>query len=567
MRHILPLTLTLGLAAGCVLPPAVTLPAAAPSSNVFSNTASAGSGDLRTSTTRLVMMSGDTKDMNSLVQRASGGTPTQTVVWTSNNDVVAAVSANSGVVQADRIGTALITGRLSGDPASAVTIEVTVVEKHSVLLVKVDPATPKITVGQSLKLKAEVTMADGQINGNVSWSSSDNTIAVINPTTGEVSALREGKVTIMAAYSAEPRYRGLAELEIVKDLKETPVPSPSNVVFGPSATPIPASPTPKPTDTPTPRPSQAPSSGETASGEDAVGKTAGGGVSFTAPSFAAVRTFSSGWVVEMIDFRRVVVAEGTKLTITTNGGRNWTVYNDVGTQPIRAMHWLSETEGWVAGDNGTILNVSINNGELATTVQDSKTTSQIRSIFFTSGSEGFFSTQDRVMRTSDGGATWGEPVEIYVGFYGGLGGDGLGGARLFSSSAGRLFHHRDGGFVRITVGDRDSFSAIDATAGVAVIRRGYERFTTTDWNTFTPFPTELKTSTQIVRDPIQQLVPISPSTFMAVLSGPKYMISRDGGKLWSDPKEASQGLDWHRAFSEDQLWGVSGNTLYRAGTP
>jgi hypothetical protein len=74
-----------------------------------------------------------------------------------------------------------------------------------------------VEVNESIKLLAEVRMSDGQINGNVFWSSSDDRIAKVNPTTGEVTALSEGRVTVVAAYALETGVKGLAELTIVKD--------------------------------------------------------------------------------------------------------------------------------------------------------------------------------------------------------------------------------------------------------------------------------------------------------------------------------------------------------------
>jgi hypothetical protein len=502
---------------------------------------------------------------------------TEAVVWTSSNDSVASVGANTGTVRAGSVGTAIITGRLANDPASAVGIEVSVVEKHKVLLVKVDPPTPRIALGQNLKLKAQVTMADGQINGNVSWSSSDDTIAVINPTTGEVSGLREGKVTIVAAYSADPRYKGLSEVEVVKELKATPTPAPSDVVFRPGATPMPASPTPRPTETPATKPTQTagltPSTDSTTGGEDTIGSTTGSGVSFTPPVFSAIRTFTSEAVFRFIDYRNIVVAEGTKLTISTNAGKNWTVYNDVGSQPIRTMYWLSASEGWLGGDNGTILKVSINDGKISSSVQDSGTTAQITSIRFTSATDGIFSAlYEGVKRTADGGATWGDPISMDNGK---IYNDGLGGVTYFASE--RIYRYENGGMRMVEIDDQKTFrgyeEGYDTMPGLIPIKVSNTKwFYTKDWNTFGEISSSLKTSTQIIRDGIRWITPISDSTLMANLdreccSYPYYVLSRDGGKLWSDPKKLTVPVENIVAFSESQMWGFNGSQLYRAGTP
>jgi hypothetical protein len=96
------------------------------------------------------------------------------------------------------------------------------------LKVLVSPGKPVMEPEESLRLIAEVQLADGQINGNVQWSSSDDTIATVNPTTGKVTALREGRVTVVAAYALDPKVKGLAVLTIVADKAATPPPPPDD---------------------------------------------------------------------------------------------------------------------------------------------------------------------------------------------------------------------------------------------------------------------------------------------------------------------------------------------------
>lgn len=47
-------------------------------------------------------------------------------------------------------------------------------------------------------LHGTVTYTDGTQDGNIAWSSSDQTIVTVNPTTGEVSGVRPGNATIQA---------------------------------------------------------------------------------------------------------------------------------------------------------------------------------------------------------------------------------------------------------------------------------------------------------------------------------------------------------------------------------
>jgi hypothetical protein len=125
-----------------------------------------------------------------------------------------------------------------------VTISVNVVQNTVVKTIQIEPAALSLEVGQARPLTAAVRLADGQVNGNVQWASSDATIAVVDAS-GGVSALKVGRVTIIATYSLDAQFKGLAELTVV----------PPGALATPSPTPTP---TPVPTPTPTPRPSKTP---------------------------------------------------------------------------------------------------------------------------------------------------------------------------------------------------------------------------------------------------------------------------------------------------------------------
>jgi hypothetical protein len=99
-----------------------------------------------------------------------------------------------------------------------------------------------MAIGDSVKLVAEVRLADGTYNGNVAWSSADDTIATINPTTGTVVAMREGRVSIVAAYAPEPSARGMATITIGDALPPVEPTAPQALAAGVSAT-APSAPT------------------------------------------------------------------------------------------------------------------------------------------------------------------------------------------------------------------------------------------------------------------------------------------------------------------------------------
>lgn len=113
------------------------------------------------------------------------------VAWTSSNEAIATVST-TGLVRGMGAGTAIITvTTLDGGFTASVNITVTVVP---VTGVTVAPATATINVGETQQLTATVLPANAS-NRNVTWSSSDPTVATVSAL-GLVSGLRAGTTVI-----------------------------------------------------------------------------------------------------------------------------------------------------------------------------------------------------------------------------------------------------------------------------------------------------------------------------------------------------------------------------------
>jgi uncharacterized protein YjdB len=70
--------------------------------------------------------------------------------------------------------------------------------------------------GNKLKATANVVYVDNSRNSDIVWSSSDNTLASVNPTTGEISALKEGIVTIIATAQRDTSKRASITVTIKK---------------------------------------------------------------------------------------------------------------------------------------------------------------------------------------------------------------------------------------------------------------------------------------------------------------------------------------------------------------
>lgn len=347
------------------------------------------------------------------------------------------VESATGRVKGVGQGTAVVMASLQGDPNVKVGIEVSVVEKPTVVLIKIEPGTPTVILGEKLKLVPSVQMADGQINGNVTWSSSDDTIATVNPTTGELSAVKEGRLTIVAAYTVDPRYKGLAEVLVVKDKAQVPPsPSPTPVVFAPGASALPTtlpSPSPTPststeaTPTPTPTPTTAsPTTGkinglvknaETGVGEPGVTVKASNGASATTGADGTYSlTIPAGSATLTASKSRFETAEDVLSVSVTAGGTS-----NVGPITVNPLHWFNQVSGvnqtlndiyavdaqhaWVAGEGGVLLRTT--DGGANWLPAQSAPNTAYNAVHFVSASTGWAAGNGgRIVKSTDGGVTW-----------------------------------------------------------------------------------------------------------------------------------------------------------------
>ena len=119
----------------------------------------------------------------------------RTIFWSTGSPSLATVSS-SGLVTGLAPGNAVIVATVDGKQGSAVVQ----VRQVPVAAVTVTPATATIAVNQTVALTATTVDASGnQLSGRiVGWSSSDNAIATVS-TTGLVTALAAGSVTITAS--------------------------------------------------------------------------------------------------------------------------------------------------------------------------------------------------------------------------------------------------------------------------------------------------------------------------------------------------------------------------------
>jgi uncharacterized protein YjdB len=139
------------------------------------------------------LTAGQKVNLSATLKDASGNTLTGRIVsWSSSDNSVATVASN-GEVTGVGSGSATISASSEGQVGTA-TITVGAVP---VATVNVAPSTAAVDIGSTVQLTATTLDASGNtLTGRaVSWSSSDNAIAVVSPS-GVVTGVSAGVVTI-----------------------------------------------------------------------------------------------------------------------------------------------------------------------------------------------------------------------------------------------------------------------------------------------------------------------------------------------------------------------------------
>ena len=164
-----------------------------------------------------VQLSAEVRDQNGAVM--AGGT----VIWASSAAAVATVSA-SGLVAAVADGSATITataGSVSGSATVTVAQEVSAVE--------VVPDTATVVVGDTLRLAATATDANGQVVTGVAfaWASGDTAVAVVGAS-GLLTGIGAGQAEVTATAAG---VTGRAQLTVVAPVPTAVAVTPDTVVL------------------------------------------------------------------------------------------------------------------------------------------------------------------------------------------------------------------------------------------------------------------------------------------------------------------------------------------------
>ena len=142
--------------------------------------------------TAITMNKGEKSEALVVSYNPEDTTDDKTVTWSSENEDIATVE--DGVVTAVGAGTTNITAKVGEFTA---TCEVTVVVPLESISVKADGATDSLEVDDTVNLTVEYSPADTTVERDVTWTSSDDTVATVDEN-GTVTAVKGGTATITA---------------------------------------------------------------------------------------------------------------------------------------------------------------------------------------------------------------------------------------------------------------------------------------------------------------------------------------------------------------------------------
>lgn len=121
----------------------------------------------------------------------------KTVSWTSSNPAVAEVNPTTGLITAKTEGSTNVTVASIDDPSKTDVCAVTVSAQQ--FLVNSISITETLIVGKGAEKTISVTFDPlNATNRSISWTSSNDAVASVNPTTGVVKGISKGTATITA---------------------------------------------------------------------------------------------------------------------------------------------------------------------------------------------------------------------------------------------------------------------------------------------------------------------------------------------------------------------------------
>lgn len=127
------------------------------------------------------------------------------IVWSSSDDAIATVNKTTGTVEFKAEGTVTITAAYKSDATikDTVTLSATNDEIPVSTVTITAPGKTVYTVGDSITLVANVNSDATVADKEIVWSSSDDSIATIDASTGVVTFVSYGTATFTASYKSD----------------------------------------------------------------------------------------------------------------------------------------------------------------------------------------------------------------------------------------------------------------------------------------------------------------------------------------------------------------------------
>ena len=154
---------------------------------------------------------GDTQQLTATVSPSDA--TNKNVSWTSSNTSIATVSS-SGLVTAKSNGSATITCKANDGGGKQATCAVTVTEPIKVTGISLNYTKANLKKGETLQLAVTVSPADAS-NKNVTWASSDKTIATVNDD-GVVTAVAYGSASVTCTAKDGSGVKCICDITVAK---------------------------------------------------------------------------------------------------------------------------------------------------------------------------------------------------------------------------------------------------------------------------------------------------------------------------------------------------------------
>ncbi|MCR4801545.1 MAG: Ig-like domain-containing protein [Lachnospiraceae bacterium] len=138
------------------------------------------------------------------------------VKWTSSNSRIASVSS-SGQVFGKKIGTCKITAKTTDGSIISKSCTVRVIKRATGI--QINKVYLKVIEGHSKKIKAKVTPSNATIK-NLSWSSSDETIAMVS-NTGKITGITPGTCKVTAKTTDGSKLKVSCNVIVLKEVPAT----------------------------------------------------------------------------------------------------------------------------------------------------------------------------------------------------------------------------------------------------------------------------------------------------------------------------------------------------------